>query len=96
MSKAGVMANTIKSLSSANLESPTKKRQLQIKSIPKNLGMLYQEKKMLMDMGLATDNVNEQIKKFYRNTSQSKHIIVALYIYLLSIYFITIPNNPPR
>jgi hypothetical protein len=41
MSKAGVMADAIKSISSTNIESPTKKRQRQIKSITKNLVMLY-------------------------------------------------------
>ncbi len=68
-SEASMMANAIKSISNANLESPTMKRQRQIKSITKNLVMLYQEKKMLMDMGLATDNVNKQIKKFLQECS---------------------------
>jgi hypothetical protein len=44
MSKAKVMADAIKSISSVNLKSPTKKRQRQIKTITKNLVMLYQEK----------------------------------------------------
>jgi hypothetical protein len=69
MSKASMMANAIKSISSANLKTPTKKRQRQIKSITKNLIMLYQEKKMLMDMGLATDNFNKQIKKLLHKRS---------------------------
>ncbi len=69
MSKAGVMTNATKSISSANLESPTKKRQWQIKYNTKNLVMLYQEKKTLMDMGLATDNIDKQIKKLLQELS---------------------------
>ena len=69
MSEASMMANAIKSISSANLESPTKKRQRQIKSITKNLIMLYQEKKMSMDMGLATDDIDKQIKKLLQECS---------------------------
>ncbi len=69
MSEASMMANAIKSISSANLESPTKKRQRQNKSITKNLIMLYQEKKMLMDMGLATEDVDKRIKKLLQEHS---------------------------
>jgi hypothetical protein len=69
MSKASMMANAIKSNSSANFESPTKKRQHQIKSITKNLVMLYQEKKILMDMGLASDDLDKQIKKLIHKHS---------------------------
>jgi hypothetical protein len=58
---------------------------LRLKSIIKNLVMLYQEKKMFIDMGLATDNVDEQIRKLLQNAAQSEHIIVALCIYLLFI-----------
>ncbi len=84
MSKAGMMANAIKSISSANLESPTKKRQRQIKSMTKNLVMLYQKKEVLMDMGLATDNVDKQIKKLLQECSSIyAHRSSFIYIYLV-------------
>jgi hypothetical protein len=52
MSKASMMANAIKLITSGNVESPTKKRQHQIKSITENFAMLYQERRMLINMGL--------------------------------------------
>ncbi len=69
MNEANIMADAIKSITSRNLESPTKKRQRQINSITANLAMLYQEKKMLTDMGLPTDDVDEQIKKLSQECS---------------------------
>lgn len=69
MDEANLMADAIKSITSGNAESPTKKRQRQINSITANLAMLYQEKKMLIDMGLPTDDVDEQIKKLSQERS---------------------------
>ena len=69
MDEANLMADAIKSITSGNSESPTKKRQRQINSITANLDMLYQEKKMLIDMGLPTGNVDEQIKKLLQERS---------------------------
>jgi len=67
--EAGLMADAIKSITSGKSESPTKKRQHQINSITANLAMLYQEKKMLIDMGLPTGDVDEQIKKLSQERS---------------------------
>jgi hypothetical protein len=69
MDEANLMADAIKSITSGNKESPTKKRQRQINEITANLAMLYQEKKMLMDMGLPTGDVDEQIKKLSQERS---------------------------
>ena len=69
MDEANLMADAIKSITSGNAELPTKKRQRQINSITANLAMLYQEKKMLIDMGLPTDDVDEQIKKLSQERS---------------------------
>jgi hypothetical protein len=68
MSEANMTANTIKSITSSNVVSPTKKRQRQIKSITENLAMLYQEKRMLSNMGLLTIDV-DQIKKLLQEHS---------------------------
>ena len=69
MSEANMTANTIKSITSSNVVSPTKKRQRQIKSITENLAMLYREKRMLIDMGLFTVDVDDQIKKLLQERS---------------------------
>lgn len=69
MDEANLMADAIKSITSGNKESPTKKRQRQINEITANLAMLYQEKKMLMDMGLPNGDVDEQIKKLSQERS---------------------------
>ena len=69
MDEANLMADAIKSITSGNAESPTKERQRQINSVTANLAMLYQEKKMLIDMGLPTDDVDEQIKKLSQERS---------------------------
>ncbi len=69
MNEANIMADAIKSITSGNSESPTKKQQRQINSITENLTILYQEKKMLTNMGLPTDDVNEQIKKLSQERS---------------------------
>jgi hypothetical protein len=63
MSKASMMADAIKSITSGNVELPTKKRQRQIKLITENLAMLYQENRLLINMGLLTVDVDAQIKK---------------------------------
>jgi hypothetical protein len=60
MDEANLMADAIKLITSGNKESPTKTA---------NLAMLYQEKKMLMDMGLPTGDVDEQIKKMSQERS---------------------------
>ena len=52
MSKASMMADAIKSITSSSVELLTKKRQRQIKMITENLAMLYQEKRMLINIGL--------------------------------------------
>ncbi len=77
MSEANMTANTIKSITSSNVVSPTKKRQRQIKSITENLAMLYQEKRMLSNMGLLTIDV-DQIKKLLQehSTIWAHHIFI--------------------
>ncbi len=71
MDESNLMAVAIKSITSGNSVSLTKKRQRQINSITANLAMLYQEKKTLIDidMGLPTDDVDEQIKKLSKERS---------------------------
>jgi hypothetical protein len=63
MSEAGLMAEAIRSISAPTPESPTKKRQRQITSIMENLKLLYQEKKMLIDLEMPTTDVDTQIRK---------------------------------
>jgi hypothetical protein len=63
MSEAGLMAEAIKFISAPTAESPTKKRQRQIISIMENLKLLYQEKKMRIDLEMHTTNVDTQIRK---------------------------------
>jgi hypothetical protein len=69
MSEAGLMAEAIKSISAPTAESPTKKRQRQIASITENLKLLYQEKKMLIDLEMPTTNVDTQIRKLTNERS---------------------------
>jgi hypothetical protein len=71
MREASMMANAINSITSGNVngEFLTKKRQRQIKSITENLAMLYREKRMLIDMGLFTVDVDDQIKKLLQECS---------------------------
>jgi hypothetical protein len=63
------MAEAIKSISALTAESPTKKRQHQITSITENLKLLYQDKKMLIDLEMPTANVDMQIRKLTNKRS---------------------------
>ncbi len=69
MSEASVIADAIESITRGNLVLPTKKRQSQIKSITENLAIIYQDKRMLIDMGLLTVDVDDQIKKLLQERS---------------------------
>ncbi len=75
MSKASVMADAIKWIMSGNVESLTKKRQHQIKSITENLAMLCQEKRMLINMGLLTVDIDDQIQSCCKSAAPSEPII---------------------
>ena len=61
--EAGLMANAIKSIRGVSAESPGRKRQRQLTSITANIKLLYEEKKMIVDLGMETENVEEQIRK---------------------------------
>ena len=63
MDEANLMADAIKSLTGVNAESPARKKQRQLTSITANIKLLYEEKKMIVDLGMETEDVDEQIRK---------------------------------
>ena len=44
-------------------ESPARKKQCQLTSITANIKVLHEEKKMIVDLGMETEDVDEQIRK---------------------------------
>jgi hypothetical protein len=63
VNEAGLMADAIKSITAVNAESPGRKKQRQLTSITANIKLLYEEKKMIVDLGMETEDVDEQIRK---------------------------------
>ena len=63
VSKTGHMADAIKLIYGVSAESPSKKKQRQLTSITSNIKLLYEENKMIINMGMATDDVDMQIRK---------------------------------
>ena len=61
--KAGIMADAIKSITGVNAESTGKKKQRQLTSITANIKLRYEEKKMIVELGMDTEDVDEQIWK---------------------------------
>ena len=61
--EAGLMADAIKSITGVNTESPARKKQRQLTSITANIKVLYEEKKMIVDFGMETEDVDKQIRK---------------------------------
>jgi hypothetical protein len=61
--EAGLMADAIKSIKGVGAESPGRKKQRQLTSITANIKLLYEEKKMIVDLGMETEDVDEQIRK---------------------------------
>ena len=61
--EAGLMANAIKSITGVSAESLGRKKQHQLTSITANIKLLYVEKKMIVDLGMETEDVDEQIRK---------------------------------
>ena len=61
--EAGLMADAIKSITGVSAESPGRKEQCQLTSITANIKLLYKEKKMIVDLGIETEDVDEQIRK---------------------------------
>ena len=61
--EAGLMANAIKSIMGVSAESLGRKKQRQLTSITANIKLLYEEKKMIVDLGMETEDVDEQIRK---------------------------------
>ena len=61
--EAGLMADAIKSITGVSAESPGRKKQHQLTSITANIKLLYEEKKMIVDLGMETEDVDEQIRK---------------------------------
>jgi hypothetical protein len=63
VNEAGLMADAIKSITGVSAESPGRKKQRQLNSITANIKLLYEEKKMIVDLGMETEDVDEQIRK---------------------------------
>jgi len=61
--EAGLMADAIKSITGVSNKSPGRKKQRQLTSITANIKLLYEEKKMIVDSGMKTEDVDEQIRK---------------------------------
>ena len=61
--KAGLMADAIKSITGVSAESPGRKKQRQLTSITANIKLLYEEKMMIVNLGIETEDVDEQIRK---------------------------------
>ena len=63
VNKTDLTADAIKSITGVSIESPGKKKQRQLTSITANIKLLNEEKKMIMDLGMKTKDVDEQIRK---------------------------------
>lgn len=61
--EAGLMANAIKSIMGVSAESLGRKKQRQLTSITANIKLLYEEKMMIVNLGIETEDVDEQIRK---------------------------------
>jgi hypothetical protein len=61
--KAGLMADANKSITGVSAESPGRKKQCQLTSITANIKLLYEEKKMIVNLGMETEDVDEQNRK---------------------------------
>ena len=61
--EAGLMADAIKSIMGFSAESPGRKKQHQLTSITANIKLLYEEKKMIVELGVETEDVDKQIRK---------------------------------
>ena len=61
--EAGLMADAIKSIMGVSNKSPGRKKQRQLTSITANIKLHYEEKKMNVDSGMETEDVDEQIQK---------------------------------
>jgi hypothetical protein len=61
--ETGLMADAITSITGVSAESPGRKKQRQLTSITANIKLLYEEKKMIVDSGMKTEDVDEQIRK---------------------------------
>ncbi len=61
--EAGLMADAFKSITGVSAESSGRKKQRQLTSITANIKLLYKEKKMIVELGMETEDVDEQIRK---------------------------------